>query len=383
VPAEAAAGWLARQLTGDDKDHFVFAGGDFPDLGLTIDAVLAFDAAGVAGDAASRATTFVRTNAGSYVGFDNERYPGSYAKLLLLAEAQGANPSTFGTLNLPVELAAFECGAARPECAATPGRYANETDATGYDATKDFSSPLTQALAIIALKRTAAADPSEAAITYLLSERCADGGYGSSFAASRGAAPCTSDPDVTGFVIQALYAVGRDSDAQPSVTWLQRRQQSDGSFGGSGPTAKSNANSTALAAQALRAAGQDAAADKAIAYLLSLQAGCDAEVGDRGQIAYDEAGSGDPARATAQAVPAIRGTGLFEVSASGVASEAPALACTANAGDDSPAVEDADLTQGGTILAATGADLRVAGAGLLLGMFGFVLLVVTRRPRQQ
>lgn len=377
-PAEAAAGWLAGQLTGENKDHFVFAGGDFADIGLTIDAVFAFDAAGVAGDAARRATAFVRDNASSYVGFGEERFAGSYAKLLLLAEAQAADVSSFGGLDLPAELTALECGATRTDCATTPGRYANKTGATGYDPAADFSSPLTQALAVIALHRTTSADPSATAITYLLSEACPDGGYPSSFAASRGGAACTSDPDVTGFVIQGLFAVGRGADAQPAVTWLSGRQAADGSFGGSGATAKANANSTAVAAQALRVAGQVAAANKAVEFLLTLQAGCAAKAGDRGQIAYDKSGSGDPVRATAQAVLGLTGTSLSDVSVEGITAAAPRLTCPEPDGE-TEGNRDADLTEGGRVLADTGAHPGVVGLAVLLMAVGTALLRLTRR----
>jgi LPXTG-motif cell wall-anchored protein len=378
-PAAAGAGWLARQLTGAQKDHFVFPGGSFADVGLTIDAVLAFDGAGVAGTAAGRATAFVQANAGGYVGFGAERFAGSFAKLLLLAEAQGADPASFGGLNLPAELIALECGPSRAECAATPGRYANETGADGYDAASDFTSPLTQALALIALQRTASADPSAAAVAYLVSEACPDGGYPGSFAASRAGAACTSDVDVTGFVVQALYAVGQQGAAQPALDWLAGRQRADGGFGGTGPTAGANSNSTAIAAQALRVGGRTPAVTRAVRFLRALQAGCSARAADRGRVAYDAAASGDPARATAQAVLALAPTGLAQVSATGIAAAAPTLACTAATPTPTPTTTTSagrDLTRGGSVLAetggaatpalATGAALLVAGAGLLL-----------------
>ncbi|HMC69634.1 MAG TPA: hypothetical protein VKJ07_10805, partial [Mycobacteriales bacterium] len=93
-PSQAAAGWLARQLTGPNRDHYSvsFNGQSFPDAGETIDGVLAMDAAHVAQTAAGRATKWLKANAKDYAtgsGFTpGTYYPGSLAKLLLAAEAQ-------------------------------------------------------------------------------------------------------------------------------------------------------------------------------------------------------------------------------------------------------------------------------------------------------
>src|SRR5580658_7641465 len=59
TPAQAAAGWLARQMT--DRSHFVevFSGVTYPAHGETIDAILAFAATGTASDYAARATTWL------------------------------------------------------------------------------------------------------------------------------------------------------------------------------------------------------------------------------------------------------------------------------------------------------------------------------------
>ncbi|MFC9258200.1 peptidase, partial [Amycolatopsis thailandensis] len=44
--ADAAAGWLARQMTDGERFEADFGGQKFPDQGLTIDAIFAFAAAG-------------------------------------------------------------------------------------------------------------------------------------------------------------------------------------------------------------------------------------------------------------------------------------------------------------------------------------------------
>ena len=58
-PAAAAAGWLARQFVTGDHLETAFDGQSFPDAGLTLDAVLGFAAAGVAGDSADAAMAWV------------------------------------------------------------------------------------------------------------------------------------------------------------------------------------------------------------------------------------------------------------------------------------------------------------------------------------
>src|SRR5690349_1225564 len=56
---DAAAGWLARQLVDGERFEVVFDGVAYPDQGLTIDAVLAFAAAKVAGADAAKATAWL------------------------------------------------------------------------------------------------------------------------------------------------------------------------------------------------------------------------------------------------------------------------------------------------------------------------------------
>src|SRR6185437_1227346 len=57
---QAAAGWLARQMTG--RSHFitVFNGTKFPNQGLTIDGILAFASTHSASDYAARAVTWLQ-----------------------------------------------------------------------------------------------------------------------------------------------------------------------------------------------------------------------------------------------------------------------------------------------------------------------------------
>ena len=94
--ADAAAGWLGRQL---DADTHVMVGQFGADYGLTADVVLALDSAKVGKAAARRATRALSNHVLAYTGGGDatEFYAGSFAKLLVVAAAQGVDPTAFGT----------------------------------------------------------------------------------------------------------------------------------------------------------------------------------------------------------------------------------------------------------------------------------------------
>ena len=357
---DAAAGWLARHFTGGDHLEVSFGGQSFPDQGLTADGILALDAARSAQTAAGKATTWLAGQAKGYAEpAAGESYAGAHAKLLLVAEAQGKDVHSFGGLDLVAGLEARE---------AASGRFSDES------AYGDYSNGITQSLALLALHRTGSG-PDAAATDFLVSAQCPDGGFPEQFGGT-----CTSSVDTTGYAVQALLAVGRTAAAGKALDWLAGRQLASGGFSGNGAV---NANSTGLAAQALRAGGRDAAADKAVTFLLSLQDGCSAAAGNRGAIEYDAARSGDAARATTQAVPALAGVGLADVHAGGDASAAtlPCASTPAPSPSPSTGVEGTKVGTGST-LPRTGADsgpLVGLGAGLLLA--GVALVAVARRGR--
>jgi len=310
-PAEAAAGWLARQLVDGERFEVEFDGVTYPDQGLTADAVLAFGAADVAQEFAGRATSWLASPEilTGYLGSGTESYAGPHAKLALVAIAQGLNPRAFGGVNLIEGLQALR---------APSGRY---SDRSAYG---DFSNAIGQSLAIISLVR--AGENVAAGAAYLAGSQCADGGFPLNFEQPT----CASEPDTTGFAVQALLAAGHADQAGAALDYLEAAQRDNGGFGGAGPTEPTNANSTALAAQALRAGGRDHAADAAVAYLTSLQIGCAGPAEQHGAIAYNGTGFevSTATRATAQAVPALSGTGLLDVDNAGDAVAAPVLTCT-------------------------------------------------------
>ncbi|MGX7828167.1 LPXTG cell wall anchor domain-containing protein [Actinokineospora sp. 24-640] len=388
APAGAAAGWLARQLTGGDHMETVFDGTAYPDHGLTADVVLALDAGGAAQDHAAAATEWLAGNAAAYLGDGTtEAYAGAHAKLALVAQAQGEDPAAFAGVDLIARLTALR---------APSGRF---TDKSAYG---DFSNGITQSLAVLALHRSGGAPAT--AVDYLAGSACPDGG----FPLYLEKAPCASDVDTTGYAVQALVAVGREPAA--ALDWLAGKQQANGGFPGSGPTPGVNANSTGLAATALAAGGRAASADKAVAYLLGRQVGCTGVAADRGAIAYDASGfaAATAARATSQAIAGITGVSLDKVSADGASATAPVLACaappvTTTVTTAPPATTSTTATTATTVaptttaaptttttapiadtddLANTGVEVGPAvGVGGLLVLGGAGLLLLGRRRR--
>jgi hypothetical protein len=384
-PAEAGAGWIASKLVGGNHLEVTFDGSSFPDYGLTADAVFAFDAASVAQAAASRATDYLKANVGSYVGDGtNESYAGALAKLVNVAAAQGVDPTSFGGRDLVAELSALECGTpSRTDCpAGDTGRFSDKS------AFGNFSNGIGQSLALIGLERTTSTGPSAASVTFLIGQQCDDGGFPEVFNATT----CTSSVDTTGFAAQALLLAGpaAAAAAQDAIAFLKSLQNANGSFTGNG---SDNSNTTALAAQALTAAGESAAAADARQFITSLQSGCSASSANRGKIAYDANGGGDDLRASTQAVPALAGVPLGQITSDGAEAEAPTLECAAAGPTTTPGATTPPGTGGGTgagnggagqagggaRLANTGGMPGPAVAGGVLLLIGTGLVLLARR----
>ncbi len=313
--AQLAATWAAGEFTGDHIQ------GDFgADPGLTADLVLALAATGVSLQTTKSAADWLAEQAPDYVsaGVPKSVLAGSAAKLALVARAVGANSADFGNLNLQKIL----LGQLTAE-----GKFADAMNYSGA-APVDNSTTFTQSLAVLALAEQTPAT----AVQFLAQTQCADGGY-PVFYPTAGQA-CESDVDGTGIVVQALVAQGES--AASAVAWLLKNQGADGSFKNSGPGAAANSNSTALAAQALRAGGEPAAADQASQWLISRQLGCAAPASQRGAIGYLEpVVDGSTLRATAQAIPALAEISLADIAPGKKSSSASCLSQPSPAPSDS------------------------------------------------
>jgi hypothetical protein len=317
----AAAAYLASTLARGVYDFF-----GAPDYGLTADAVLALDALGSGQSVAGAATAQLAQHVGDYAGSGADVDAGALAKLLLVAVAQGEDPTSFGGHDLVADLAALQTPA---------GRFADRSS-TGTDASNTFG----QSLAVIALARQAGTAPA-AATAYLLRQQCGTTGP-AGFRVVLDDTPCApgtaADVDATAMAIQALLAAGDTADAARALDWLAGRQAADGSFAGSPPTDVANANSTGLAVEALIAGGRTTSAAAGTAWLGALQMTCAAPTAIRGAVSYapdshsaDEQGgvaSDQLTRATTQAALGFSGVSLGSVTATGSADAAAAVDCS-------------------------------------------------------
>ena len=173
-----------------------------------------------------------------------------------------------------------------------------------------------QSLAIVALSAVGEKVPTNA-VNWLVNQQCADGGYeafraNSSVLCRPGDAQnyVGQDSNSAASAALALSTVKKKAEAQRALMWLRKIQNVDGGFpyyaGGT-----SDANSTALAIMAFRAAGTDPAklakgAKNPITFLASLTLSCSAPATSRGALAYmggEAAAAND--MATAQALTAL------------------------------------------------------------------------------
>jgi A-macroglobulin TED domain len=319
--AGPAAGYLARRLGGKNRDHYTasyVSGGKthtYVNYGQTADAVLSMDAAGVAQAAAARATAFLEKEGAGYVVGSPTDYPGAAAKLLLVASAQHVNPTRFGSLNLVTAITDSE-GAGD----AATGEYQQNP---GFPGSSSYI--VSQALPIIALSATTygVGQPDADAVAFLADQQCADGGFQSVIRDTPGTTACGSeDIDSTGYAIQALIAGGDRAAAATALTWLTKQEHANGSFGAPG-----NANSTALAVQALVLGHRGVS--KPGAFLAKLQVGCAGTPASRGAIRF-KAGKYDAASAllaTSQAAAALALKPLAWIDRSGARASTPVLSC--------------------------------------------------------
>ena len=313
-PSAAAAGWLARQLRGKHNDHYSvsFGGSTYVDDGLTADGVLSMDAAHVGQAAAKRMTTRLQKDATTYAGTAPNYYPGSLAKLLLVAEAQHADMHDFGGIDLVAAIQGEENN---------QGLYDDPDQQYGYE------SPLTQALAVIALSNTgSSADaPDNKAVHWLVGQQCADGGFATA-TTDKPAKTCT-DVDTTSFAAQALLTT-KSPAAQDALSWLRKHRNNDGGYG-LDPNGKptSNANSTAVAAQAQLQNG--GSARRSLRWLTNHQIGCGGKRSRQGAVRYAKGFDHATAlRATTQATQALARRWLGHIDNTDAVDAQPRLRCS-------------------------------------------------------
>ena len=425
VADQAAAGYVDRLLTAGGGHLESFG---YPDYGLTLDAVIALDAAGAGQDNASAATTFVADQVENYVAYtdttvdppEQHYFANATAKALFVAAVQGEDPTDLGS-------GGTDLVARLQSLMTAEGQFADQSSFGQY------ANTIGQSFGVLGLQRVGAG-PDPLAVTFLRGVQCPDGGFPLTPTAPGGT--CTSHADSTAFAAQALFAVGGtdDVDGEEALTYLADLQDSSGGVADLSLATTPNANTTGLAGQAFHAGGRVAQAQLASDYVEALQYGCDLPAALRGGVAYDQAAydaqvaagaaavpADQDTRSTTQAVLTLAQTSLVEVGAAGAYDDAPALQCTSSSSSTTSSsttttssssttttsgtttttgaaatTSGAVSTPGGAVLgqdveaapvragalARTGSDAApYAGVALGLVLVGAVLVALRRSPR--
>ncbi|MBX5444002.1 prenyltransferase/squalene oxidase repeat-containing protein [Sphaerobacter sp.] len=270
-----AVDWLRSQQQPDGG----FAGATgASEPGITADAALAFAASGIDPDLVAAGgpsiIDYLRTTAGDYAG----TVVGA-AKLTPVAVASGVNPRDFGRVDLLARILA----------------HLDQT--TGlFD-----PQPANHAFAILALEAAREPVPA-AAVDALIAAQAMDGGWSS----GQQQPARRSDSRATALAIQALVAAGKrgSTAVDRGIGYLLAAQTDDGSFVsqvGADVPAVGDATSTALATQAMLAAGERATSDTVAAGIAALER----LQNDSGALRARDDVPSDSLLATAQAVPAL------------------------------------------------------------------------------
>ncbi|QSB05492.1 hypothetical protein [Natronoglycomyces albus] len=365
-PAAAAGQWLLSQASAEDGQAWEVDGA--ASQSASLDAVIGLMAAGY-GSEQTEATLGWLDSAdvlGAYLeGEEGDLQAGAAGKTLLAVAAAGGDITDFGGYDLVGDL----------------------SEAQDDDGSFGDGATLSNAWALLGLHHAstiAGADVAadiDAAVDALVAQQCDDGSFAFEGITDDG---CFGDPDTTGIAAAALATTDGDHDdaldaLNASGAWLLGLQGDDGGVdGGFG----ANANSTAMAGQALLAIVTVPGADDVEAltdgvasagdYLQSLQVDCsdEANVGAiRFQADESEAWmEGARDKATADSLLLLGGSTLVNVDAAGAEATAPNFSCGNDANVDS-AVESDDENGNNWLLWA----IFAAGAVLVLIAIGVIL----------
>jgi hypothetical protein len=258
-PTKAAAGWLARRLAGGTHVVTSYGGTSFADYGGTADVVYALSAARSGKDTIAAASAWLAKNADTYADLGNATgagpYDGSVAKLALVAEVTGADPTDFGGHNLLQALHDDQCTAV----ANADGSDFSAPACPGVGAARSIYSSVSESLAILAQARGGAGyAPDADAVSYFLSLQCPNGGFTGATSA------CTDNSDAsvdeTGYALMALQALhDQSAAASKAAAWLVSTRTHGYWVVQGGP----DADSTGIAAAALAGVGKDIASSRA------------------------------------------------------------------------------------------------------------------------
>ncbi|MFI5864061.1 prenyltransferase/squalene oxidase repeat-containing protein [Streptomyces sp. NPDC051546] len=261
VDVAAATRWVTGKLT--DGERVVDEGATAPNHFLTTEAVFALKAGDPDGPAAEKVADFLaapaQTDAYAYpAGKDKIPDATAAARLALVAEATGKDPRAFGGHDLLGDLLAYVC----------PRDIGDGENVEGCLTKGDFRTTgqsEAQAMAVIALLNGGVTPPADA-VNRLTGLQCEDGGFTSILI--RSGEWCDSDANSTGLITLALQrAGGHDAAVRKARGWLKKSQLATGAWPSAGYLTTGSPASTAWAAQALRALGDEAFADAGVSWL--------------------------------------------------------------------------------------------------------------------
>jgi hypothetical protein len=292
---DTTATWLGRQLT-DGLVHNDQYG--FDDYGLTADTAFAMDAVGGQKATLREIRKALAEHVDSWTtGVDfgsDDVYSGSVAKAVVVAEVTGADPRSFGGVDVVKRL---------------QQRVSTEKNTMGRVQDKsstDYANTIGQAFAARGLA-VAGSPKAGPVVKFLLKQQCSTGFFRLSFAdASASKQGCDAgtrkqsapDTDVTALAVINLTAIPKPGKRVRAAIdnasdWLFQAQKKNGSFGGGPATEASNANSTGLAGWAFGLVGACVKAQDAASWVKDLQVHGDVSgtplAGEKGAIAYDRA----------------------------------------------------------------------------------------------
>ncbi len=212
-------------------------------------------------------------------GFSEGSDLGTTCDVILAIVAAGQDPATWSSSDgqSPLDYLAAQVESGTVELIGLHAKIAlvlisvglDPTDFAGHDLLADLnaaydastgsygSSVVDQALIILALTHAGQEAPAQA-VSYLANDQSADGGW-TLFGAATDGVP---DTNTTALAIQALLAAGQSDAVAPAIDYLQRVQNQDGGFPYQNPSdygTDTDANSTAYVLQALLAAGESLA----------------------------------------------------------------------------------------------------------------------------
>ena len=310
--ARHAATWLASRVT---SGGYVTTFDGKPDVATSVVIGLALAAAGTAPKTLDAIASYAAKHIDAYAVANGADRPGALGRLAMLAAASGRDPNAFGG-TAPANRLIDRILATRTPLGPNAGLLADPV----YNGV--FSHSL--GLLGVATARSLTADQRlglAQALDFLVAQQCAGGGWQNALrpvVAGLTLTACGSgqngpDTNAASFATQALAAHGRAAATDP-LAFFDAAQNTAGGWGYL-PGAATDADSTALAIQAIVARGASPTAARftsgkttAYAALLALRLGCAAAKADRGAFAYMKPASG-PLKpnvyATAEAVPAV------------------------------------------------------------------------------